>query len=363
MKENQYYDKGDLGFEYLVISALSALIGLIVYEVHCYTHAKEWYGYILWGLAGLGLGLCIGLLLIAFLYISGIKSVRNFSWIGWSLLSSLFIFISLYTILPHAILNIHNKKCDCINVDDCISKYCFEEARNYASNESRSDISFDFAKIIKSEATYWLGEKDVKRALNVSSELLSLETIDKPNEEIHTAWDSDNDLKKVDGFTIGIKNTCYSELLFNIIKAQIGNKQFETIIELTKMFPEYNETNDDECNKIKSKCYIYIIQKLCQDEELKKANEILEYLPVRMKISTRYYKMPLENGLFNNVAEDDLKAQEVYKEFASKFAEDNEEIEPFKGNGKWHKVFKILNLKDEAKAIISEYGRGRSQNK
>ena len=354
-----YYNDKDLYREYFFISILSTILGFILFEIYCYTHAKEWHRYISLGLTGLGFGLCTAILIIAFLRISGAESLRSLTWAG-RVLFSLIIGMWIFLIMPSGVLGrLTNttKRCDCRNVDDCISKYCFEEAREYAAHKgllrSRSDISFDFAKIIKSEATYWLGEKDVKRAINASNELRSLETIDKPDEEIHTDLGG-HDLKKVEGFTIGIKNTYYSELLFNIIKSNIESKEFDSIIILTKMFPEYNETSDDECNKIKSECFIYIVQKLCQSGEIKKANDMADNLPDKVKINTRYYEMALVNGLFTNVAEDDLKAQEVYEEFASKFAEANEEIEPFRGNGKWHKVFKILNLKEKVESIITQ---------
>ena len=57
----------------------------------------------------------------------------------------------------------------CDNVDDCLSKYKFEEAREYASGNQWLN-SFKMEKIVMAETNYWIKQKDFDRAISIVDE-------------------------------------------------------------------------------------------------------------------------------------------------------------------------------------------------
>jgi len=71
--------------------------------------------------------------------------------------------------------------CGCDNVDDCLSKYKFEEARKYASAINNSDESNNYGNgkwskealfdIIYSESKYWINHNELNRAESLAKEL------------------------------------------------------------------------------------------------------------------------------------------------------------------------------------------------
>jgi hypothetical protein len=109
--------------------------------------------------------------------------------------------------------------CGCDNVDDCLSKYKFEEARKYNSaiitfddenkygNGRSSEESKPF--IIIAEVQYWISQNELEKAVNISKELLPL-----------------NKMKE------------FTELNSSIIKKYCQKQQYDAAKELAKELPE-----------------------------------------------------------------------------------------------------------------------------
>ena len=65
------------------------------------------------------------------------------------------------------------EKYNCFNVDDCLSKYEFEGAREFVSEMIKFDdygYRKSFEKIINSETIYWLDNKEYERAYKIVKE-------------------------------------------------------------------------------------------------------------------------------------------------------------------------------------------------
>ena len=98
--------------------------------------------------------------------------------------------------------------CGCDNVDDCLSKYKFEEARKFASN-MKSGKTEELYKIICSESDYWINQNDLIRAINISKELKNLDVSD---------WG--------DNIEETFRDNKYIELTLQIISKYCQNKQW-----------------------------------------------------------------------------------------------------------------------------------------
>ena len=65
------------------------------------------------------------------------------------------------------------EKYKCYGVDDCLSKYEFQGAREFASETAKFgyDDEANMNKIITSESTYWINEKEYDRAYKIIKEV------------------------------------------------------------------------------------------------------------------------------------------------------------------------------------------------
>jgi len=129
--------------------------------------------------------------------------------------------------------------CGCDNVDDCLSKYKFEEARKYASNLKDYEYSDDFIpektgtnpkgdaffKIICSETNYWINQNELNKAENVAKELITLYV----------------ELKDYNGKEI---NKTYLELIHTIIIKHCEKKEYELAKQLANGLT-YSVDDDD----------------------------------------------------------------------------------------------------------------------
>lgn len=110
--------------------------------------------------------------------------------------------------------------CGCDNVDDCLSKYKFEEARKFASN-MKSGKTEELYKIICSESDYWINQNDLIRAINISKELKNLDVSD---------WG--------DNIDETLRDNKYIELTLQIISKYCQNKQWVEAKNVAFMLPE-----------------------------------------------------------------------------------------------------------------------------
>jgi hypothetical protein len=65
------------------------------------------------------------------------------------------------------------EKYKCYGVDDCLSKYEFQGAREFASETGKFepwDVEANMNKIISTESTYWINEKEYERAYKIIKE-------------------------------------------------------------------------------------------------------------------------------------------------------------------------------------------------
>jgi len=67
-----------------------------------------------------------------------------------------------------------SKRLGCNNIDDCLSKYKFEEARKYASEVNERDKSEMTYQVIVTECEYWISQNEFEKARIVSRDLLLL---------------------------------------------------------------------------------------------------------------------------------------------------------------------------------------------
>jgi hypothetical protein len=116
--------------------------------------------------------------------------------------------------------------CDCNNVDDCLSKYKFSEARTFASSlnsgglgENMSQVKA-LSKIINAECNYWLSQNEISRTQENSKELLTL--------------NSDNvyDIKRKEIMEL------YFEINNGIVRNYCRRKQFEDAKIFAKQLPD-----------------------------------------------------------------------------------------------------------------------------
>ena len=91
------------------------------------------------------------------------------------------IALPLFIILIPLTLILHSNKekeqdVPCENIDDCLGKYKFEEARKLVSQEEGSwdAESIAMRKIVFAEAYYWVKNKEYEKALNVIDETSAL---------------------------------------------------------------------------------------------------------------------------------------------------------------------------------------------
>ncbi len=78
----------------------------------------------------------------------------------------------------------YSVQCNCENVDDCLSKYKFVEARKFASRLETNEVrNFDdrgkaFCQISIAEANYWIDHGDMARAQSNIDEIMNSTSID-----------------------------------------------------------------------------------------------------------------------------------------------------------------------------------------
>ena len=145
------------------------------------------------------------------------------------------------------------KQCGCDNVDDCLSKYKFEEARKFASSINTSDDSYNYGNgrwskealfdVIYSETKYWISQNELIRAENTAKELSNFSCSDET-----ILRDIDDEVK-----------TKYVELINEIIIKYCESGNFEKannkIIELPEkiIYKRINSFTESELNDKKNK--------------------------------------------------------------------------------------------------------------
>jgi hypothetical protein len=95
------------------------------------------------------------------------------------------------------------EKYKCYGVDDCLSKYEFQGAREYASESRKFEPSWDveanLSKIITAESTYWLNEKEYERAYKIIKEY-------EPGETYQDYLKSEKEFKVLDDIISSLIN-------------------------------------------------------------------------------------------------------------------------------------------------------------
>ena len=71
----------------------------------------------------------------------------------------------------------YSVQCNCENVDDCLSKYKFVEARKFASRLDEDDRGKAFCQISIAEANYWIDHGDMARAQSNIDEIMNSTSI------------------------------------------------------------------------------------------------------------------------------------------------------------------------------------------
>ena len=185
--------------------------------------------------------------------------------------------------------------CGCDNVDDCLSKYKFEEARKHASywnqffggEVTRYDKPNVFFKIITQEVNYWISQNELVKAKNILKEMPGLEV----TFELET-----------------VRDKRYFELNFDIIRRYCQKQQYDEalslIMELPEKFQFVNEVmiNGGNGSKKIEKCRkIYNSYK----KELKQNQEIEPF----KESSADYYKITSNEY----IRKEALKIIEEYK--------------------------------------------------
>ncbi len=220
-------------------------------------------------------------------------------------------------ILIYSCSNNPCKNCGCDNVDDCLSKYKFVEARKYVSKE---DSHEQLAKIFLTESKYWFSEKQFNRALDAGKEL------------VHLGFD--NDKKE------------YIQLLSEIISAKIQSNDLNEIGLILDAFDLVEGQN-----KIKTNCYFKIISKYCENGNINEAKNFTQNLPEKIvSKENRHIKSDLSN-LNDEIEDCRIQYNEIRQRLKS-----NQEIEPFKKA--WETDYVITTYeypRKEAMKIIEEY--------
>ena len=204
--------------------------------------------------------------------------------------------------------------CDCDNIDDCLSKYKFEEARKYASeltdekydkkwynyivggSEKRKTKNEELYAIISAETDYWISQNELEKAENNCNELKNIQ------------------LNFDDGFgdRIGQEELEYKLLEFNL----------------------------------------KIINKYCEKERYDKAKNFAIRLPEQKIIETSEY---ISSGSMSYSTEDILICRKVYNA-VKKGLKHNQEIEPFKEtNGDDYRITTYEYPRKDALKIINDY--------
>jgi hypothetical protein len=125
--------------------------------------------------------------------------------------------------------------CGCENVDDCLSKYKFEEARRYASKftddyyertmfgQNRTTKNDELYKIICTETDFWLTKNDLDKAISLSNEIKNI-----------------NFKEKYDGDRISKKQADekYCEIIVQIINACLRNNQLDKARNFSYQLPK-----------------------------------------------------------------------------------------------------------------------------
>lgn len=99
------------------------------------------------------------------------------------------------------------EKYKCYGVDDCLSKYEFQGAREFASETEKFepwDVDANMNKIITAESTYWINEKEYERAYKIIKEY-------EPSRTYEDYLKSEKEFKVLD----------------NIISSLINDSEFE----------------------------------------------------------------------------------------------------------------------------------------
>lgn len=127
--------------------------------------------------------------------------------------------------------------CGCDNIEDCISKNKFDEARKYQSQLPSDGLERKFFsvdrvehknpalfKIISAEAKFWLNQNDLERALKISEELKLIQTEHNFEGDFVSMLDV---------------NTKYYELKYAIIRKYCINGRLE---EAKSIVQEFSQT-------------------------------------------------------------------------------------------------------------------------
>lgn len=218
-----------------------------------------------------------------------------------SLLSIVLIGISVYWFSPNDCPD-----CGCENVEDCLSKYKFEEARKYASKLTDDKYS-----------TKWYGRGDDQKTKNQGLyAIISAET---------DYWISQNELEKAE-------NTC-NELKNIQLNYVDGIKQED----LEHKFLEFN---------------LKIIGKYCEKGQYGKAKSIAIKLPEQKIIETTER---ISSGFSGNDPEDILICRNKY-DSTKKGLKSNQRIEPFKEtSGDDYKISTYEYPRNQALKTINDY--------
>lgn len=213
--------------------------------------------------------------------------------------------------------------CGCDNVDDCLSKYKFEEARKYAAAEDAKLLqSFvERKRVAFAEAEYWINEKDFKRALPIAKEIGGQE---------------------------------FGTLINEIITKKIQLEQIDDVEIYYLSFPErtfeegikdiWNDENTvTATNKVKYDLSIKIIKTFGKLGQFEKAESLLNNIPESIIVSS----------LEKNLQDGDEK---LYYSIKSQLKENQKFYEPWQGYiPEYYHIISTEYPRKEALKIIKEY--------
>lgn len=210
--------------------------------------------------------------------------------------------------------------CGCVNLDDCISKYKFEEARKYAGNWQAA--STDMNKVIIAEAQYCISQKQFNRAFILSKEL-AYRKIGDSNEEFH-------------------------KLLSEIISAKI---QENDLNDINAVFSGYDLIVLPN-NTYKINSYLQIIRKFCEVGEKTKATDFIQNMPEKLTIKEE--EVYIYNSDGSNEKEETASCRKKYNAIKTGLKQ-NQVIEPFKeSHSDYYKITTYEYPRKEAKKILEE---------
>lgn len=159
-----------------------------------------------------------------------------------------------------------SKKCDCENVDDCLSKYKFKEARELDGKDS-SSIYSQLPKIIEAEVTFWISQKEFERAY---------ETLIQDIEKL-SPLRKNKLLKKVIMSKLENNNTSNLTELLGLMSCIKTNKELK----------DYPGESISEINQTFFECYLEsanFYKKLSKNDDL---NKLLSSLPNKLLIDVQ----------------------------------------------------------------------------